>query len=476
MGCIWFDVTSIIGWNRPPVGIIRMEAECARHALEMVTPSVRFCKFDASLGYTIVESQEVRLVLERLAQDHSTLPPLPPSPKAHTGRIRRLGQRALAQLPVRFRDPARRLAIASIDIVNETRRSLPKLARVPYLSTQIRPAVAAPPKRSEVKRAIPFAEDDVYVSLGLDWDTKVPVFIAEQKILIGFKGLFCCYDIIPVTFPHLCVGDVASKFARYFADIAWCADEIVAISECSKRDLLQLLTRLGAPTPDVFVVKLGTELRTPTDHLVSEETRTSAAERFVLYVSTIERRKNHETIYRAITRLIDKGSVEVPRFVFVGMPGWGVADLLKDFQLDPRVRDKIKILNNVNDADLAWLYQRALFTVFPSLYEGWGLAVGESLAAGKFCLCSNVASLPEVGGDLVEYLDPWDVQAWADRLEHYVTHPEDLARRERSIREQYIPPKWSDTASGVFERAQRLLALAPARSVAQHDSEIGRGS
>jgi glycosyltransferase involved in cell wall biosynthesis len=135
-----------------------------------------------------------------------------------------------------------------------------------------------------------------------------------------------------------------------------------------------------------------------------------------------------------------------------------VSDFLADVRFDPRVAGSIEVLTNVSDEDLVWLYEHALFTVFPSLYEGWGLAVGESLANGKFCLASNAGSIPEVGGDLIEYLDPWDVPKWAERMAWYIRHPEELERAEKRIREQYVVPTWESTARSVFERAEALLA------------------
>ena len=70
------------------------------------------------------------------------------------------------------------------------------------------------------------------------------------------------------------------------------------------------------------------------------------------------------------------------------MPGWGVGDLLKDIELDPLTKGMIVQLNHVNDAELLRLYESSMFCVFPSLYEGWGLPVGEALSLGKAVLCS----------------------------------------------------------------------------------------
>ncbi|QKC78315.1 glycosyltransferase family 1 protein [Mesorhizobium erdmanii] len=376
-----------------------------------------------------------------------------------TVRLASVVRRILNRLPRRIGDPIfrylagrREVAEAGINGIREFRRAM----RAFWAPSSMQTTHLQKAPGRQLENAL-FSHGDVYISLGLDWDQKDPVFIAEQKSLRGFKGIFCCYDLIPVKFPHLCVGDVAAKFANYFVDIAWCADEIVSISECSRRDLSVLLEELGAPIPETTVIKLGSHLPTSNDANVSIQTREAVGGRFILFVSTIERRKNHETLYRAYTRLVDKGVKNLPTLVFVGMPGWGVSDFLADLRFDHRVKHLVKVLANVSDADLNWLYKNMLFSVFPSLYEGWGLAVAESLAAGKFCLASNVASIPEVGGDLIEYLDPWDVQLWADRLEWYFDHPSALAEAEARIQNEYDAPTWDETAITIFTRAERLL-------------------
>jgi hypothetical protein len=91
----------------------------------------------------------------------------------------------------------------------------------------------------------------------LEWDQKDLVYLYEQRRNLGFKVVLFCYDVIPVKFPQLCVGDVAAKFALYFANLAWCADKVLCISECSRNDLKALLGELGAPLPDMSVLPAG---------------------------------------------------------------------------------------------------------------------------------------------------------------------------------------------------------------------------
>lgn len=466
MNEIWLDVTSILNWHRPAVGVIRTEAECARFALRhSQTLKIQFCRFDWEAGYRVVASREVQEAIERIdrsrdARGNAALPGQP-YPVAGNGttwtKLSTHARSILRRLPARVQQPLfhylsirREAAHAVLNAAREFRRAI-RLWRNP-LNRVSSVASSSTPK----VRAVPFSRGDVYVSLGLDWDQKNQTYIAESKNRHGFKTLTWCYDVIPAKYPHLCVGDVSAKFAKYFADMAWHANEILCISECSRKDLLALLDQLGAPTPETSVIRLGSDLAKADGEEATAHTKEAAGERFILFVSTIERRKNHETLYRAYTQLIERGEKKLPRLVFVGMPGWGVGDFLADLNFDPRIHGLVKVLTNVSDTDLMWLYEHALFTVFPSLYEGWGLAVAESLANGKFCLASNAGSLPEVGGDLIEYIDPWDVPQWAERLKWYLDHPEELRKREGRIEAEYAAPTWENTARTVFARATAL--------------------
>ena len=113
---------------------------------------------------------------------------------------------------------------------------------------------------------------------------------------------------------------------------------------------------------------------------------------------------------------------------------------------------------NVTDTELSDLYRGALFTVYPSFYEGWGLPVAESLAFGKFCLASTAPSLREVGKDWIEYLDPHDEQIWAQKILWFYRHPETILEREKQIENEFTPLPWSKTCREMTIFTLTLLA------------------
>lgn len=471
MSKIWLDVTTILGWQRPAVGIVRVEAECAAYATRSTNKKIHFCNFCnfcMGRGYLEIDPADVQIALDRIySKETIKIKDAIYSPTA--GIERKIDSAASMKkklialinlLPNKLQVPTLNFFIKRKYIFRAILKSYRELKFT--LRNVFRPssaenlgAVTLAHKKLE-KNTVPFKMGDVYVSLGLDWDQKDLVYIYEQKRNIGFKTLFFCYDLIPLKFPHLCVGDVSAKFANYFSNLAWSADEIICISKHTKKDLKALITDLGPPVVPMSVIKLGCKIPKIKNQLVAKNVEEIITQRYILYVSTIERRKNHETLYRAYTRLLDQGEDHLPLLVFVGMQGWGVDDFLTDLQFDPRIKGLIKVLNHVSDADLNKLYQNSLFTVYPSLYEGWGLPIAESLAAGKFCLASNAASLPEVGGDFIEYLDPWDVPKWAEQLKWYFDHPELVAKISARIASEYKPTPWEATAAFVIERANHL--------------------
>ncbi|QJC55213.1 D-inositol-3-phosphate glycosyltransferase [Polaromonas vacuolata] len=446
------DVTTLIHWQRPAVGIVRVEQQLCRWLLSELPPNLHFVAFDSSKGqfkqltHSAVQSHLDRLDSYSTAQHVTAQQALPNLEE----RLRRKALSLLSFVPAPWRLSAYRQLLKARPIIH----TWVKLARRVRSKLKSNAAVQTP---AEDNTFFELPRGSTYISLGLDWNYKDMAQIYRIKKAQDLKLLLFCYDIIPIRLPHLCVADVSRQFAHYFVDLAWCADLILCISESSQRDLTGFLGNMSVPQPRTEVIRLGADILPGQGETgpVSEGISRFTNEPYILFVSTIERRKNHEILYRAYTRLAEEG-LALPQLIFVGMPGWGVGELHADLALDPRTQGRIHALNHVNDIELAHLYQNASFTVYPSLYEGWGLPVAESLAYGKFCLCANTSSLPEVGEQWVEYLDPWDLPAWVERLRFFITHPEEIAQRNAAISAGYSPHPWRQTAADIYRHACAL--------------------
>jgi glycosyltransferase involved in cell wall biosynthesis len=415
---VWVNVTTSVNWTRPAVGIVRVE--------KAITNQLR-----DRLG-----SDRCKLCVWRDDRFVEWIPTIDHVPE----RIKQ----AVNMIVPRGR---------SFDIVRPfVIRAFQSFSRPPMDGES----------KSELHLSLPASEaplhpgpGDFLISVGLDWDSAYPKQFFELKKQ-GIRVITCCYDLIPVLFPQYCVGEVSQKFTEYFVELTWGSEAVLCISEQSRRDFTQLCNELGAPARKTVVIPLGDSL--PTGHeAISDSIRSLSETAFILYVSTIERRKNHEVLYRAYHVLARRGlTAQLPKLVFVGMPGWGVGELLKDIELDPLTKDLVVQLNQVSDNELSHLYKEALFCVFPSLYEGWGLPVGEALAMGKAVIASGEGSLPEVGGDLVRYLPAWDAYAWADTILEYLNNPDLVQKVAKRVRDEYRPRQWADTANVVCKLIAEL--------------------
>lgn len=316
------------------------------------------------------------------------------------------------------------------------------------------PFLVSPPDGKEAEQA--FHAGDIYISLGLDWDQKDLPYLYLLKKKVDLKVILFCYDIIPILLPECCVPGVPEKFPEYFADVAWCSDSILSISECSRKDLRKYLESIGAPIPMLSVIRLGGDLPATITRPPSPEIAGIIKKKYILFVSTIEARKNHTTLYQSYRKLLQSGDSDIPHLIFVGMPGWGVDNLMTNLQKDHETRPYIHCLHHVSDSDLMHLYKNCLFTVYPSRYEGWGLPVAESLAYGKFCLASDAAAIPEIGGDLIEYLPPQNEELWAERLAWYFRNPEAINKRQKAIQQSYRISTWQETGAMILNAALAL--------------------
>lgn len=185
---------------------------------------------------------------------------------------------------------------------------------------------------------------------------------------------------------------------------------------------------------------------------------------FVLLVSTFEPRKNHILAFTLWLKLIEKrGLRRTPPLVCVGHRGWKTEEVMSLLRSDKTLQRRVHTLIGIADADLAELYQRSLFTFYPSVYEGWGLPVTEALCHGKVPLISAVSSLPEAEGCFAEYFDPDSPKDALEKLEGLIDDQEYRRSREVLIKEKFKPRSWSAIADQVVEYAlttQTPTALA----------------
>jgi hypothetical protein len=128
--------------------------------------------------------------------------------------------------------------------------------------------------------------------------------------------------------------------------------------------------------------------------------------------------------------------------IFAEQIGWLVDGLLAELEASNYLNGKIILLRDLSDAQLQNAYRFCL--IFPSFFECWGLPIAEGLAHGKFSVASDRTSIPKVGGNLVDYFDPWDDENALAKIERPLIEPAYLAARETQLRAAYRRWTWAD--------------------------------
>ncbi len=229
-----------------------------------------------------------------------------------------------------------------------------------------------------------------------------------------YPSVITVHDLAFLLYPRF----LTPQSARYYGQVdvaARHANHIIAVSQSTKRDIIRLL---GVPEDKVSVIyEAAQPIFRPLDHMQAREHVAATygiTEDFVLFVSTIEPRKNLPTLLEAFRRMLDVYHPQA-KLVVAGQRGWLTEQmdaLVSKLQLGAHVR----FLGAVPNEELLYLYNAACVFAMPSFYEGFGLPPLEALACGTPVVVSNTASLPEVVGDAGQLVDPNDVEAWSVAL------------------------------------------------------------
>jgi len=456
----WLDVTTLLSWNRPPVGIVRTEYELAKHSLR--NTKTRFARFDQSpSGPNEVSRYQVSQTVARLdglsyadKGAEETINAEGISPPAFS--IRQIRRVILTNAPLWVRKlfaecySAARAFSAAVSLAGTF------LAHT--LGPKSNHSQFNGPGHFTRHRCLRgcawsmFNKGDKLLSAGPSWEYLNTTQLAKARASHEFEVRILIYDLIPIKYPGYFPFGFSVRFRRYMIGALQSAETLLSISKTTASDIRSYAeSRLGA-TPTVEVVNLGCNIEGSASRRGLPAQLQSKS--FIMYVSTIEARKNHSVVYEAYSQVHADREGAVPDLLFVGMRGWKTESLLEKFQndtyrLNKNSKRSFHVLEHVNDAQLLWLYENALFTVFPSFYEGWGLPVAESQAMGTPVVISNGGALPEASQGLARELDPRDLSAWKQEIEKLFFESGYLETASRSLIE-YETRSWNSFCDDAF--------------------------
>ncbi len=430
---IWFDATTVFQFRKhSPVGLTRVEAYSLRAALDNATCEVGFCTFDRyQNSIQEVSHSEVRSVVDGYGTGPVQKKKRPRSGKRWFGEVGRNLERVL-------RCSSRRAIAKTKAFALGNKTGLPN-----------------------------WKPGDVYVISGGTWDSVnedvLHRIVNQQKLRLA---VVVC-DMIPDLFPHhFQSATTVQAFERLFTFIAKHSSLTLHISQSTQRDFKHFASRHGIFPQSSEVLILGSDTVPNFDTARVEIPEQLKNSEYILCVGSIQVRKNHQLLYQLWRRFAELGIVDIPKLVLAGSPGFMTGDLMQQIQRDPLVQDSIVILNHVNDPQLHWLYANCLFTVYPSLYEGWGLPIVESLQYGKPCMSSSTSSMPEAGQGLSLLIDPLDFTSWFKSILSWHQDRHVLSKIADRIQQQFRSRTWQDYGT---ELMGHLATLASRQSTMECD-------
>ncbi|MGG5888384.1 glycosyltransferase [Falsiroseomonas sp. HC035] len=409
-----FDLSDLLSWfgsHRAPSGIQRVQMEIVVPALRggTVATTVLLAVFDAAAGQWRALPREIFLRLANLSR-------------------------------------------AGADPMDAAWREVVGLAQQ---------AVAAAPE-------LAFPPGAWLVNLGSSWwlgDYNLALRAAKARHGLRYAALV--HDCGPLVVPEHNDPATVAQFARWFAGLGAHADLLLAVSDATRKDLERLRATLlpGLPAPPVAVLRLDAA---PSWAKAGQAPATRphpgvaalAGRPYALFVGTLESRKNHLFVLNAWLALIRRhGAAKLPLLVLAGRPGYLSEPVLALLRNAPALRDGVRLLSDVPDAALAGLVGGALFSLYNSFHEGWGLPVTEALSLGKVVLAPDHSGLLEAGLGLALHFRHQSEPDFLDAVEKLVFDPAFRTAQEAKVKAGLRLRAWPDVTGDLFDR---LVAAPPA--------------
>ena len=247
----------------------------------------------------------------------------------------------------------------------------------------------------------------------------------------GLKGknMITIYDLVSERFPETMQGRNRRLLQGHLQDSATRASSILTISEFSKSEIIDVL---GVPEEKIFVGPCGvdTKFYTPGEGFETQINRKFNMERYILYVGTLEPRKNIRTLVEAFSKISDK--YPDVKLVLAGGLGWQPEATLKAIE-ESKAKDRIIRTGYISNEEKRDLLRNAQFFVFPSIYEGFGMPVTEAMACGTDAVVSESSSLIEISAGLVPLIDPKNADLWAEAMEEKLQTKADDRKKQQLI-------------------------------------------
>ncbi|MCZ6604196.1 MAG: glycosyltransferase [Alphaproteobacteria bacterium] len=237
--------------------------------------------------------------------------------------------------------------------------------------------------------------------------------IAKLRKQHGAKIVALGWSTDPIFRPQYEPSEAASRtFEKYTAGLLAHADKILCFSAAARDGLQRYAGLVGASTgaAAIDIVTPGGDQYASSTGTLSANLRSVSARPYALCAAPVGVRENQELLCKVWRRWQEAGQGPSPDLVLANPAGsGGTVEFAQKIDLDPVLKDKIKIMPEATDRDIDWLHRQALFCVYPTLATGWSPYAAAAPGYAKNCLVSSGLKLD---GPLVTPLDPDDLLAW----------------------------------------------------------------
>lgn len=225
------------------------------------------------------------------------------------------------------------------------------------------------------------------------------------------------HDLRAIVHPEWTMSGLKSCLDGPVRETAKKADVVVAVSEYSKKDIIEYygisedkikVVYNGLYPEDKFS---GEGKKIPNDNIIKDN--------YILSVSAIDLNKNQNGLIESFSVFKEKHKDCDIKLVLVGSirDNGAINEVMVKY---PKAAKDIIFTGYVSEDELVWLYRNAYLFMYPSYFEGFGLPILEAMSVGNAVICSNTTSMPEVGGDAVQYCNPYDLESMVNSIEHVV--------------------------------------------------------
>ncbi|MGV0909606.1 glycosyltransferase [Martelella sp. FOR1707] len=315
----------------------------------------------------------------------------------------------------------------------------------------------------------PSKGDHVFFT-GLVWTPKfTALFRHLYQTGIGFSVLV--HDIIPLEGGADVDEPQSTRFAEWLTVALQTADRVFVSTEYVRAQILRWAVLEGIEVAaEIVKIPFGAhplkQIAAPEKLLQQDKFTRVQVDDFVLSVGTVDARKNQVLLCR-LWRMLTKSGYDMPQLVLAGRNDAGLGSEDSVYR-DLAEKGKLVVLSGLDDEEIAVLTRACRFTAFPSLSEGYGLPVVESLQQGKLCLASNLPPVMEQASDLVWYFDPNDIEGAVEVFTRALTDYDAVAAAEGKIRREFFRPTWSDAvdtlrSEGLKAAGSRPVPVSPGR-------------